>query len=77
LEEKINFLKFKIKNLQKEKNELHEIIDSNKDIRIETLETEINGYKNMTEGCIKSCAKLRQEIVQIKTDIEKCPRRRK
>jgi archaellum component FlaC len=47
------------------------MISRHKNEKVEALENEIKGYKNMTEGCIKSCNKLTEEIVRLKKEIEK------
>jgi chromosome segregation ATPase len=72
LEEKANLLKFRVKQYQKEKDELTQLIEGSRDERINILVNEINGYKNMTEKCRESCGKLTEEIVQLKNEIEKC-----
>jgi chromosome segregation ATPase len=71
LDERINFLKHKINQYKREKEELLNIIEESKNEKIENLENEIKGYKHMTEGCVKSCNKLTEEIVILKKDIEK------
>jgi hypothetical protein len=71
LEERINFLRYKVTQYRREKDELLNVIESSKNEKLENLETEIKGYKYMTEGCVKSCNKLTEEIVILKRDINK------
>ena len=71
LEEKINFLNHKINSYNKEKLELQSILEKNQNKRTIELENEIKSYKTLAEGCIKSCAKLTEEIVQLKKEIGK------
>jgi archaellum component FlaC len=47
------------------------VINNSQNERVETLENEIRGYKNMTEGCVRSCNTLTEEIVMLKKEIEK------
>jgi hypothetical protein len=71
LEEKINFLKYKINQYKKEKEDLTSIIERSENEKVKTLENEIRGYKNMTEGCIRSCNTLTEEIMQVRSEIER------
>jgi hypothetical protein len=72
LEEQINFLKLKVSQYQSEKAQLNEFIESHdKNEKIQNLNNEIKCYKNLTEGCLKSSHKLTEEIVFLRSEIDR------
>jgi hypothetical protein len=71
LEEKVKYLTQKINQYNKEKLELQAVLENEKNVKIAEIENEIKNYKKISEGYIKTSAKLTEEIVKLKSEIAK------